>query len=104
VPLSGEKKNHISTACAVVVRAIAPPGYLKVPPAKANVLEAVVSLVKIKVNEVALFEAELGVAKVKVALPFRVAVNTFPKLALSVIAVPVLPSTTTLSENVPEKY
>lgn len=103
VPLSGEKKNHISTACAVVVRDKDPPGYLKVPPAKANVLEGVVSLVKTNVKDVALFDVELGVAKVKVAFPLRVAVNTLPKLALSVIAVPVLPKATTLSEKVPEK-
>ena len=103
VPPSGEKKNHMSTSFAPVLREIDPPGYLKLPPAKVTVLLGVPSLVKISVNEVALFEVLAGVANVNVALPFNVAVNTFPLLQLIVLAVPVFPNAVTLSENTPEK-
>ena len=84
VPLSGEKKNHISTALASSVRLIVPPGYLKVPPDKTTVLDAVASFVRIKVNDVALLESGLGVANVNVQLPVRVAVYTVPVLQLMV--------------------
>jgi hypothetical protein len=103
VPPSGEKKNHISTAFAVVVLEIDPPGYLNVPPAKATVLDGVPSLVSTKVNEVARLAVLLGVAKVIVALPFKVAVNTLPSSQSIVTAVPVLPRAVTPSENTPEK-
>lgn len=81
-----------------------PPGYLNVPPDKTTVLDAVPSFVRIRVNEVALFESELGVASVNVQLPVRVAVYTVPVLQLIVWAVPVFPIATTLSENAPAKY
>lgn len=103
VPLSGEKKNQMSVALASVVRLTEPPGYLNVPPAKATVRPAVPSLVSTKVNEVALFDVLLGVAKVIVALPVKVAVNTLPLLQLMVTAVPVLPKAVTSSEKAPEK-
>ena len=104
MPLSGEKKNQMSVALAVVVRLTEPPGYLKVPPAKATVLDGVASLVSTKVNEVARLATAFGVASVIVALPVRVAVTTLAKLALIVRAVAVFPAAVTLSENVPEKY
>ncbi len=103
VPLSGEKKNQMSVALAAVVRLTEPPGYLNVPPAKATVLEAVASLVRTKVNEVARLAVLLGVASVNVQLPVRVAVNTLPSLQLIVTAVPVLPRAVTSSENAPAK-
>ena len=84
VPLSGEKKNQMSVALASSVLVIDPPGYLNVPPASATVLDAVPSFVRTKVNDVALFESELGVANVNVQLPVRVAVYTVPVLQLMV--------------------
>ena len=84
VPLSGEKKNQMSVALASSVLVIDPPGYLKVPPASATVLDAVPSFVRTKVNDVALLESGLGVANVNVQLPVRVAVYTVPVLQLMV--------------------
>tara|TARA_R100001530_G_scaffold51724_3_gene38347 strand:+ start:3306 stop:3611 length:306 start_codon:yes stop_codon:yes gene_type:complete len=95
VPPSGEKKNQISVALASVVRLTLPPGYSKEPPARATVLDGVASFVKIKVNDVARLDTELGVAKVIVAFPFNVAVYTLPVLALIVTAVDVLPNAVT---------
>ena len=103
MPLSGEKKNQMSVALASVVRLTEPPGYLKVPPAKATVRLAVASLVSTKVNEVALFAVLFGVARVNVQLPVSVAVNTLPLLHVIVLAVPVLPNAVTSSEKAPEK-
>ena len=103
VPLSGEKKKYISVALASVVRLIEPPGYLNVPPANATVLEAVASLVRSNVNDVALFDVLLAEANVKVQLPVRVAVNTLPSSQSMVTAVPVLPIAVTSSENAPAK-
>ena len=102
VPLSGEKKNQMSVSLAPVERLTEPPGYWNVPPAKATVLEAVASLVRISVNDVALLEIPLGVAKVKVQFPVRVAVNTLPSSQSMVCDVPVLPITDTRSENTPD--
>ena len=104
VPPSGEKKNQMSVALASSVLLIVPPGYLNVPPDKTTVLDAVPSLVRIRVNDVALFESEFGVANVNVQLPVKVAVYTVPVLQLIVWAVPVSPITSTLSENAPAKY
>lgn len=103
VPPSGEKKNQTSVAFASVVRLIVPFGYLKVPPAKATVRPAVASLVRIRVNEVALLDVLFTVSKVIVQLPVKVAVNTLPLLQSTLIAVPVFPRAVTLSENVPAK-
>src|SRR6056300_1685799 len=103
VPLSGEKKNQISVALASSVLLTDPPGYSNVPPAKATVLEAVASLVRINVKEVALLDVLLGVANVIVALPVSVAVNTLPSSQSIVTAVPVLPKAVTSSEKTPEK-
>ena len=103
MPLSGEKKNQMSTALASVDLVIEPPGYLNVPPARATVREAVASFVRINVNEVARLAVLLGVAKVNVQLPVSVAVNTLPSLQLMVTAVPVLPKAVTSSENAPAK-
>ena len=103
VPPSGEKKNHTSTAFASVVRLTEPPGYKNVPPAKATVRLGVASLVKINVNDVALFDVLLAEASVKVQLPVRVAVNTLPSSQSIVTAVPVLPIAVTSSENAPAK-
>ena len=103
VPLSGEKKNQMSTALASVDLVIEPPGYLNVPPARATVREAVASFVRINVNEVARLAVLLGVAKVNVQLPVSVAVNTLPSLQLIVLAVPVLPKAVTSSEKAPAK-
>lgn len=61
-----------------------PPGYLNVPPANATVRLAVASLVRTKVNDVARFESEFGVARVNVQLPVSVAVYTVPALQLIV--------------------
>jgi hypothetical protein len=102
VPPSGEKKNQMSVEFAVVVLSTEPPGYLNVPPANATVRLAVASLVRTNVNEVALLAVLLGVAKVIVALPFRVAVNTLPSSQSIVTAVPVLPIASTRSENTPD--
>ena len=103
MPLSGEKKNQISVALASVVRLTEPPGYLKVPPAKATVRLAVASLVSTKVNEVALLAVVFGVDRVNVQLPVSVAVTTVPVLQFIVLAVPVLPNAFTSSEKAPEK-
>jgi hypothetical protein len=103
VPLSGEKKNQMSVALASVVRVTEPPGYLNVPPARATVREAVASFVRINVNEVARLAVLLGVAKVIVALPVKVAVNTLPLLQLIVTAAPVFPKAVTSSEKAPAK-
>ena len=78
MPPSGVKKNQISIAFAPVVREIDPPGYLKLPPAKATVRLGVPSLVKIKVKLLALLEFAFGLLNVSVALPFNVAVTTCP--------------------------
>ena len=53
VPPSGVKKNHTSTALAVVVldKEAAPPGNLNDPPAHDTVRLGVASFVKIKVND-----------------------------------------------------
>lgn len=103
VPLSGEKKNQISTALASVVRLTEPPGYLNVPPAKATVRAAVPSLVRTSVKDVPLFDVLLAEASVNVQLPVRVAVNTLPSSQSIVTAVPVSPRAVTSSENTPEK-
>ena len=92
----------MSVAEAVVVRLTDPPGYLNVPPAKAKVRLGVPSLVRTNVNEVALLVIVLGVANVSVALPFSVAVKTFPSSQSIVLAVPVLPNAVTRSENTPD--
>ena len=103
MPLSGEKKNQMSVALAVVVRLTEPPGYLKVPPAKATVLDGVASLVSTNVKDVALFDVLLAEANVNVQLPVRVAVNTLPSSQSIVTVVPVLPKAVTSSENAPAK-
>ena len=103
VPPSGEKKNHISVAFASVVRLTEPPGNSTVPPEKATVRLGVASLVRINVNDVALFEVLFALAKVNVQLPVNVAVKTCPEFALIVTAVPVFPSALTVSENRPLK-
>ena len=73
------------------------------PPAKATVRPGVASLVSSNVKEVPRLDTPFGVANVKVQLPFKVAVNTLASLQSMVIALPVLPSATTLSEKVPAK-
>ena len=93
----------MSVAFASVVRLTEPPGYLKVPPAKATVRLAVPSLVRTNVKEVALLAVVFGVDRVNVQFPVSVAVTTLPVLQFIVLAVPVLPSAFTSSENAPEK-
>jgi hypothetical protein len=93
----------MSTSFAPVLREILPPGYLNVPPDRTTVLDAVPSLVRINVKDVALFAVLLAEAKVNVQLPVRVAVNTLPSSQSIVTAVPVLPIAVTSSENAPAK-
>jgi hypothetical protein len=81
----------MSMAFAVVVldKVAAPPGNLNEPPAKATVLPAVASLVKMSVNEDA--PVATGKRSVMVALPVSVAEKTPPDTTSRFIAVPVLP-------------
>lgn len=103
VPPLGLKKNHTSTALAVVVRDTEPPAYLNVPPASVTVRLAVASLVRISVNDVPREATLLDADKVKVQLPVSVAVNTVPLVQATACVVPVLPIAVTLSENTPVK-
>jgi len=103
VPPSGLKKNHMSTALAVVVRAIEPPAYLNVAPASVTVRLGVASLVRIRVNDVPREATLLAADKVNVQLSVSVAVYTVPLVQAIVCVVPVLPIAVTLSENTPVK-
>ena len=100
VPLFGVKNTQMSTALAVVVRPsdAAPPGKRNVPPAHATVLLAVASLVKMSVKDEPRFELALEFVNVKVQLPVSVAEKTLPCRRSMLMAVPVLPNATTLSE------
>ena len=103
VPPSGLKKNHMSTALAVVVRDTEPPAYLNVPPASVTVRLAVASLVRISVNDVPREATLLDADKVNVQLPVSVAVYTVPLVHARATEVLVLPIALTLSENTPVK-
>ena len=100
VPLSGVKKTQMSTAFAVVVRDsdAAPPGKRNEPPLQATVRLGVASFVKMSVNDEPRLALALEPDSVNVQLPVSVAVKTLPCERSIVLAVPVLPSATTLSE------
>jgi len=93
VPESGVKKNQTSIALAVVVRVIVPPGLLNVPPENATVLPGVASFVRTRTND----DTAPGFETVRVALPFKVAVNSVPRERSIVAAVSVLPIATAVS-------
>ena len=97
VPPFGVKKTQMSVALAVVVRAreAEPLGNRKVPPAQATVLDGVASFVSISVNEDE--PVAIGEARVNVQLPVSVAVKTLALVQVIVVAVPELPSATTVS-------
>lgn len=102
VPPSGLKKNQMSIALAVVVRASAPLGNLNVPPDSATDRPAVPSFVRISVKDVAREAVPFGLANVNVQLPVSVDVNTVPLVAVMVADVPELPRSETRSEKIPE--
>jgi len=97
VPPSGVKNTQTSTPLAAVVREsdADPLGNLNVPPDQATVRPAVASFVSISVNEDD--PVAIGADNVKVQLPVSVAVKTLPEVQVMVVAVPELPSATTVS-------